>query len=77
MNLSFDQSREAQINLDCELILAAYSSFHSHTFSKNFSLPSETLVIHSFASFFSTTLCVAIQAWSVPGTHRVSSHLSL
>ena len=47
-----------------------YSSFHFHTSSTNFSCPRSLRVSpRSFFSFFSTTACVAIPAWSVPGTH--------
>ena len=38
----------------------------------NFSLPKSFFLIPSFKRLFSTTACVAIPAWSVPGCHRVS-----
>ncbi len=48
------------------------SRFQSHTFSMNFSRPRSSLVVPSAASCFSTTLWVAIPAWSMPGSHSTS-----
>ncbi len=49
------------------------SAFHAHTFSMNFSRPS---VCRSGCwrsiSWRSTTICVAMPAWSVPGCHSTS-----
>ena len=49
-----------------------YCSFHTHTFSKNFSLPRSWRFSPSLAIIFSTTFCVAMPAWSVPGIQRAS-----
>jgi hypothetical protein len=46
------------------------SAFHFHTRSRNAVRPRSSLVLPSFASWRSTTYCVAIPAWSVPGTHN-------
>src|SRR6185436_11265283 len=47
--------------------------FHSHTRSRNFSRPnSRRPIFSSFLIFFSTTTCVEIPAWSVPGSHNTS-----
>mmetsp|Transcript_5126 Transcript_5126/g.18346 ORF Transcript_5126/g.18346 Transcript_5126/m.18346 type:complete len:327 (+) Transcript_5126:2424-3404(+) len=73
VNRSRDQSRDDPRRLSWLKILPPYASFHSKTRSKNFSRPSSCRVIpSSLASFFSTTVCVAIPAWSVPGTHSAS-----
>ena len=77
VNLSLLQSVLAHISLIWLVIFFWYSSFHFHTSSRNFSLHNHVLLIHSFISFFSTTVCVEIPAWSVPGIHKVSSHFNL
>ena len=48
-------------------------AFHSHTRSMNFSRPRSCRVSPSLASSRSTTFCVAMPAWSLPGTHSVGS----
>ena len=49
-------------------------AFHSHTRSRNLSRPRSWRVRRSsFLSIFSTTDCVAMPAWSVPGTYSVVS----
>ena len=42
-------------------------SFHAQTRSTNLSRPSARRVRPSFASSRSTTICVAMPAWSLPG----------
>ncbi len=61
-----------------------FSTSHTHSFFHfqiswmKFSLPRSCLVIsRSLISFFSTTTCVAIPAWSQPGFHSVVSPLIL
>jgi hypothetical protein len=46
-------------------------SFHSHTFSRNFSRPRSWREMPWASSWRSTTIWVAMPAWSVPGCHRV------
>jgi hypothetical protein len=45
--------------------------FHSHTFSRNFSRPRSWRDTPCASSWRSTTIWVAMPAWSVPGCHRV------
>ncbi len=47
------------------------SAFHSQTFSRNFSRPRSWRVMFCAASWRSTTICVAMPAWSVPTCHSV------
>ena len=44
------------------------SSFQRHTRSTKASRPTSSFVLPSAASWRSTTTCVAMPAWSVPGT---------
>src|SRR5215469_14044810 len=54
------------------MILPCFS-FHAHTRFKNSSRPRSYLVLRSsFLSAFSTCTCVAIPAWSVPGSQSTS-----
>ncbi|SFW05935.1 Uncharacterised protein [Chlamydia abortus] len=50
-----------------------YSSFHLIASSKNLSLPILYLSIFFSANLFSILACVAIPAWSLPGTHKTSN----
>ena len=52
-------------------IVPPYCLFHSHTRSTNASRPRSWRRLPSFLSAFSTTFCVAMPAWSVPGSHSV------
>mmetsp|Transcript_63225 Transcript_63225/g.73996 ORF Transcript_63225/g.73996 Transcript_63225/m.73996 type:complete len:201 (-) Transcript_63225:526-1128(-) len=71
VNRSLLQSTEDPRERSWVVILPPYSSFHSHTFSMNFSRPRSCLVCPlSFMSIFSTMLWVAIPAWSVPGMYK-------
>ena len=47
------------------------SSFHSHTRATKFLRPSSWRDVPLSCSWRSTTICVAMPAWSVPGTHSV------
>mmetsp|Transcript_29678 Transcript_29678/g.64791 ORF Transcript_29678/g.64791 Transcript_29678/m.64791 type:complete len:320 (+) Transcript_29678:521-1480(+) len=65
---SADPSRRS-----CRQMVVPLCSFHFHTSSRKASRPRVWRVIwRSFMIFFSTTVCVAMPAWSVPGTHSVS-----
>ena len=46
--------------------------FHSHTSSMNFSRPRSLRLSPWALSWRSTTICVAMPAWSVPTCHSVS-----
>ncbi len=48
------------------------SAFHCHTRSMKPSRPSACRVVPSAASWRSTTIWVAMPAWSVPGCHSAS-----
>ena len=64
---SRDQSSDEPSRRSCEQIVFPYCSFHVNTSFRNASRPSSWRVTpRSRASFFSTTVCVAIPAWSVP-----------
>lgn len=52
---SLDQSTLMPIFRNWSQILPPYSSFHSKTFSRNFSLPRSYLVMPCFINIFSTT----------------------
>mmetsp|Transcript_8051 Transcript_8051/g.30171 ORF Transcript_8051/g.30171 Transcript_8051/m.30171 type:complete len:227 (+) Transcript_8051:2536-3216(+) len=71
VNRSLDQSQEAPNRLIWLLIRPPYSFFHAHVLSSNFSLPRPSRVNPSLSKARSTTSCVAIPAWSEPGSHRV------
>lgn len=63
------QSTEMPSFFCCCQIRPPYSSTHLNTSSTNASLPKSWRDLPSLPNFFSTTVCVAIPAWSVPGTH--------
>ena len=71
VNLCLVQSQEAPIVSICFFIVSLATGTHSQTFSINFSLPSSNLFIPFSSSCFVTTHCVAIPAWSNPGSQRV------
>ena len=52
-------------------MVASYSSFHSWTFATNSVREKSARRLPCWRSRFSTTVCVAIPAWSVPGIHMV------
>ena len=56
----------------CSTIRPPNRCFHSQTRSMKASRPIVRRSMPSFASSRSTTTWVAMPAWSVPGTHRVS-----
>src|ERR1017187_3188073 len=67
------QSQLAPRRIIWRLIWSPYCAFHSHTRSMNLSRPMVRRSRPSSASLRSTTIWVAIPAWSVPGSHRVLS----
>ena len=72
VNRSRDQSHEAPSRIICFLIVPPDSAFHCHTRRSNSSRPSMCRSRCSSASLRSTTICVAMPAWSVPGSQRVT-----
>ena len=70
MKRSRSQSQEAPRRFSCRMIVPPDSSFHFHTRWTNASRPSAWRVVPSAASCRSTTTCVAIPAWSIPGCQR-------
>ncbi len=68
-----DQSQEAPRRLSWLMMVPPDCSFHSHTLAVNLSRPMlRRSSLPVFASSRSTTICVAMPAWSVPGCHSVS-----
>ena len=70
---SRDQSGEVPRRRICLVMVLPEYSFHSHTFSMNFSRPRSWREMPCASSWRSTTICVAMPAWSVPGCHSVLS----
>jgi len=67
------QSQDAPIRLVWSTIRLPNRFFQSQTRSKNFSRPKSYFVSpSSFRRDSSTFICVAIPAWSHPGSHRAS-----
>src|SRR5947208_7265756 len=66
------QSHDAPIIISCSRIVPPVSLTNAQTRATNASRPRSKRVFPSFAMRRSTTFCVAIPAWSVPGSHRAS-----
>jgi len=66
------QSAEAPSACSCLRMMPPFSSRQDQTFSTNFSRPRSRRVFFSLRSSFSTTVCVAMPAWSVPGSQSAS-----
>jgi len=66
------QSQEAPIILSCSRIVGPVSRTNAQTRATNASRPRSKRVFPSFAMRRSTTFCVAMPAWSVPGSHNAS-----
>ena len=65
------QSSEAPSTRCCSAMRAPYFSFHCHTRLRNSSRPRSWRLFPSEALMpFSTTIWVAMPAWSVPGSQR-------
>ena len=70
---SRDQSQEAPSRLSWLMMVPPDSAFHSQTRSMNFSRPiSRRPGCWRSINWRSTTICVAMPAWSVPGCHSTS-----
>ena len=72
VNRSRGQSSDAPSRRNCCVIVPPDSAFHCQTRSTNFSRPSSRRSVPCSASSRSTTICVAMPAWSVPGCHSTS-----
>jgi hypothetical protein len=68
---SRDQSGEVPSRRICRVMVPPEYSFHCQTRSRNFSRPRSWRLTPSASSWRSTTICVAMPAWSVPGCHSV------
>ena len=66
------QSGEAPSERSWRVIVPPDSAFHFQTRAMNASRPSLWRSDCSSASWRSTTICVAMPAWSVPGCHNAS-----
>ena len=66
------QSAEAPRWRSCFMIDPPDWAFHSQTFSWNLSRPKSRREMPSLASSRSTTIWVAMPAWSMPGCHSTS-----
>ncbi len=73
MNRVRSQSHEQPISRNWLRMRFSYSSFQAQIRSTRASRPRSCRVFFSSSnSLFSTTACVAMPAWSVPGIQRVS-----
>ena len=71
MKRSRAQSQEAPNRFSCRRIVPPDWAFHSQTRLMKASRPSASREVPSSISFRSTTFCVAMPAWSIPGIQRV------
>ena len=69
---SRDQSTLSPRRAICARIAPPCSAFHCQVRSTNASRPSSRRLVPSAARAFSTSAWTAIEAWSVPGSQRVS-----
>ncbi len=70
---SRDQSQDAPSRFSWLMMVPPLSAFHSHTRSRNFSRPmARRPGCCRSISCRSTTICVAMPAWSVPGCQSTS-----
>ena len=58
--------------LSCSMMVLPVFRTYSHVRATNASRPRSKRVLPSAASRFSTTFCVAMPAWSVPGSHSAA-----
>ncbi len=65
------QSGEAPSSRCCSAICPPLCPFQAHTRSRNASRPSSWRLVPPRASCRSTTVWVAMPAWSIPGCQRV------
>ena len=71
MNTVRSQSHDAPSRRNCSRMMPPFSSRQAQTFSTNFSRPKSWRVCFDLRSSRSTTVCVAMPAWSVPGSQSV------
>ncbi len=69
MKYSRDQSHESPSRRIWRVMVEPDCSFHAHTRLTNSSRPSSRRDVPSASSWRSTTIWVAMPAWSVPGCH--------
>ena len=65
------QSAEQPMRRICSVIVPPDTLFHAHTFSKKPARPKSWRDTPSSANWRSTTIWVAMPAWSVPGIQAV------
>jgi hypothetical protein len=65
------QATESPMRRIWRVMVVPDSSFHSQTLATKFLRPRSWRLLPSPCSLRSTTICVAMPAWSVPGTHSV------
>ena len=70
---SCDQSTLAPMRRIWFVIVAPDCAFQSQTFATKFLRPRSWRLTFCASNWRSTTICVAMPAWSVPGTHSVLS----
>ena len=70
---SYFQATESPIRRIWRVIVEPLVSFQSQTWSMNFLRPRSWRLRPASWSWRSTTICVAMPAWSVPGTQSVLS----
>ena len=68
---SLDQSTLSPMRRIWVVMVLPLFSFHSHTFFTKASRPRSWRLIFCASSWRSTTIWVAMPAWSVPGIHTV------
>ena len=66
------QSSEEPRRRSCPVMAPPDSAFQAHTRRMNASRPSACRVVPAAANWRSTTIWVAMPAWSVPGCHSAS-----
>ena len=70
---SYFQATESPMRRICRVIVEPLLSFQSQTWATKFLRPRSWRLMPFSCSCRSTTICVAMPAWSVPGTHSVFS----
>ncbi|MDT4801767.1 hypothetical protein FQZ97_344790 [compost metagenome] len=65
------QSTVSPMRRICSVMVLPDFSFHSHTRATKFLRPRSWRLTFCSCSWRSTTIWVAMPAWSVPGTHSV------
>jgi len=65
------QSTVSPMRRICVVMVLPLFSFHSHTLATKFLRPMSRRCTPCSCNWRSTTICVAMPAWSVPGTQTV------